>query len=91
METEADPNDIHQDAVPRLRITPLAPAHSSLKFNDIGAHALKTRGATVLTVRVADHLACVPFLVAERLSTDMILGYNYMDKNVDAIHPTKSI
>lgn len=45
----------------------------------------------MLTLRIADHLARVPLLVAKHLRTDMIFGCNNIEKHVGAIHPKKSV
>lgn len=91
LDTEAVPNFIHQDAVSGLRITPQAPGYKSMELEDARGHALKVCETTVLTVRIADHVTRVPFLVAERLSTEMILGCDYIYKHVDAMHPKKGV
>lgn len=91
LDTWATLNLMHQDASTGLRINPLAPAHKSMGLRDAGGHTHRINCTPVITICNADELARVPFLVVERPSTDMILGYDYICKHVDAIHTKKGV
>lgn len=91
LDTRASTNLIDKDAVTRLRLTQPAPGPNSISLKDTGGYAPRIGSTTVMNIRIADYLARVPFLVVEHLSTDMILGCDYIGNHVDSIHYKKGV
>lgn len=74
LDNDAGSNFIHEDTVPVLRIAPSGSSKESLGFIDATGRALKLKGTTVLTVISRKYTLRAPFLVFERLFTDVILA-----------------
>lgn len=89
LDTGTGLNLIHEDRVRRLRIAPLGPTKKPLGLNDAAGRALKVKRTTVLTVISGDETLRVPFLLVGRLSKDVILCFDYIERNVEAFLPNR--
>ena len=85
MDTGAGFNVIRSSALPNGWQDKLIPDFQLLNLSDANRKTLKLQGAIELKVRFKNSIFSVPFIVADRLAVDVILGTCFMNKNVEAI------
>lgn len=70
-----------------MQFAPLRHTKEPLGLSDANARTVKVKGATVLTVALGEYTSRAPFLFVERVSTNVILGCDCIERNVEEIVP----
>ena len=90
LDTGAGPNFIRKDELPATALSQIR--HTELpRVTDANRNPIRMRGAISLTARLGKYLCKVDFLVAERLAVPVLLGADFCDRFVEAIHPRKRV
>lgn len=85
LDTGAGPNLIRSDVLPiGCRQNLVTSAHLP-RLGDANGRPLQLQGVVILRLRLGNSHFRVPFVVATRLAASMIIGTDFLDRNVRAI------
>jgi len=92
LDTGAGPNLIRANVLPpdwrsQGLLVPATPRH----VRDANGRLMATIGTIRTPCRIANYTAMTDFLVVERLAVPLILGCDYIDKNIATIRPAEGI
>ena len=91
LDSGAGPNLIARGVLPDLSDEEIDSSKEIVRLNDANGRPLRTRGLIRLSIRLGNYCARIPFVVVDRLSTDAILGCDFLDNHVRALMPRKRI
>ena len=77
--------------MPDELLNKIRPLDDELVIRDAGNRNVAFRGTINLTVELGTRVEAVPFLVVDRLSTQVILGCDFCDKHVEYIRPRQRV
>ena len=87
LDSGAGPNLIARDAIDDLRDEEVDSSQEIVRLNDANGRPLRTKGIVRLRIRIGAYTARITFVVVDRLSTDAILGCDFLDNHVEALLP----
>ena len=62
-----------------------------VNLKSVSQHRLDVLGMVVMTVTLGSYTARVPFAVVRSLGADILLGFTYIDRHIEAIQPRNTI
>ena len=77
--------------MPDELLNKIRPLDDEPVIRDAGNRRVALRGTINLTVELGTRVEVVPFLVVDRLSTQVILGCDFCDKHVESIRPRQRV
>ena len=83
----AGPSLISKDAAIYLAADVRTDPGPSLRYHEANGEPLKCVGTTTLALRLGTYKCRLTLLVVERLSTDLILGCDFIDNHVESVNP----
>ena len=69
----------------------IRPNREGVRIKDAGNRNVKTAGKISLTVMSGNRVENISFYVVEHLTTQVILGWDFRDKHVEAIKPRERL
>ena len=91
MDTGAGSSFIRKAILPQALLDKIQPLAIRTDIRDANNRRVQIIGTINLVLRIGDRSETVRFNVVERLGTDVIVGCDYLDKNVEAIRPRKRV
>ena len=87
LQTGAGPSLISKDAAIYLAADVRTDPGPSLRYHDANGKPLHCVGTTTLALRLGTYKCRLTILVVETLSTDLILGCDFIDNQVGSVNP----
>ena len=91
VDTGAGTSFIRKAILPRSILDKVQPLAIRTDIRDANNRRVQILGTVNLVLRIGNRSETVRFNVCERLGTDVIVGYDYLDKHVEAIRPRKRL
>ena len=87
LDTGAGPSLISKDAAIYIAANIRTDPGPSVRYTDDNGKPLQCVGTTTLSFRLGTHKSRLTLLVVERLSTDLIVGCDFIDNHVESVNP----
>ena len=91
LDTGAGSNFIRQDELPQHVQDNIEPLQQHVDIKKASGKPVPIAGTIRLSIQFGAKTEEVQLLVAEKLATDIILGYDYCDQHIEGIKPRRRI